>query len=149
MSIRGTNMKLIHAYEIFDFIQKSETPEELAANLKKYGNQSPINYLLSMNFNKNIVVDLPSGIPETEKLDATVHPDMMHPLATQITRMRLCFVDSKLSKIKKEKVFLDIIECIPLKEVEVLVSCKDKALTEMYPAITKELVESVFPSFVA
>ena len=148
MSIHGTNAKLIHSFEQLEAINSAKTEEERKELLLKYGKSSPLNYLLSMNFHSGIKVDLPNGMPPTTKLDDVTHPDMMHPLHTQITKMRICFVDSKIPKFKKEKVFLDIIEAIPYKEVLILVSCKDKALTETFPNITKELVQEVFPAYV-
>lgn len=142
------NVRLMHSFEKFEAINEAKTDEAREQLLKQYGNDSPLNYLLSMNFNQKIKVDLPEGMPDTLNLDTRVHPDLMHPLATQINRMRNCFVDARIPKFKKEKIFLDIIECIPIKEVYVLVACKDKALEELYPNITKELVQKVFPNFI-
>lgn len=148
MSVRGTNMKLIHAFEQLDVINDAKDDETRNELLKKYGSLSPLSYMLSLNFNPKIKLDLPPGMPDTLKMDDMTNPDMMHPLHTQVAKLRNCFTDSKVPKFKKEKIFLDIVECISYKEVVVLVACKDKQLTELYPNVTLELVKSVFPSYV-
>ena len=144
MSTRATNSKLIHAFEHLEAIEKAEGDEKLAL-LKQYGAESPLNYLISLNFSKTLQLDLPEGMPPTKKLDDQTHPDMMHPLRTQIQKIRNCFPDVAISKLKKEKIFIDILENVAYKEAVILVHCKDKALEEVYPSITAELVEEAFP----
>ena len=45
-------------------------------------------------------------------------------------------------------IFLEVCESIPVNEADMLCFAKDKALVELYPTITKELVAEVFPNYV-
>jgi hypothetical protein len=125
----------------------NDAPEGERVNvLRQYGGFTPLNYLLSMNFDENVVCDLPEGMPPYKRDEAT-HPDLQGLLQSQIKRMANCFKTSSIPKIKKEMLFIQILESIPPQEADVLVHVKDKSLTEMYPNITYDLVNSVFPEY--
>lgn len=141
-------VKFKYAYEFLDAIQKAPSDEERIALLKQYGNSPPLNFLLSMCYNKTVVFELPAGTPPYRRDEAT-HGDLFSPLASQIRKMTICLLSNRATpKYKKELVFIQLMECINPKEGDILVACKDRALTELYPAITKELVQSALPHFV-
>lgn len=136
------------ANEYLDAISKAKTEEEQLTLLKKYGAIPPLSFLLSMNYNKTVVFDLPEGMPPYKR-DESIHPDLFAPLGSQIRRMLVCLKSrAEVPKWKKEGVFIEILEAINPAEADILVFCKDRALTELYPAITAELVAKVFPSYV-
>ncbi len=133
------------AYEFLDKISKAENKQEL---LWEYAKIPPLNFLLAMNFSPSVVFDLPEGMPPYNRNEAD-HPDLYAPLSTSIKRMQICLKSNKNTKqIKKEAVFIQILEGINPKEADILVACKDRALNEYYPLITRELVESVYPDLV-
>ncbi len=142
-----TNVKPKFAFEFLDMIAKLEG-EEQEAKLKEYGALSPLNFLLAMNFDSNVVLDLPSGMPPYNRNESD-HQDLYAPLSTCIKRIMLCTKqNTQTRKVKKEHVFIQMLEGINPKEADILVACKDKALHELYPTITKELVQKVFPAYV-
>lgn len=143
-------LKAIHAYEQLGEIENEPNVFKKQELLKKYGNTAPLAWLLSLNFRKDIILDLPEGMPEIElkHLDALTHPDFMGLLASGIARVAYCKNTSQLPRAKKESIFYDTLINCPLKDAEILCSAKDKALEELYPSITKELVKSVFPRYV-
>lgn len=134
--------------EVFEKIEKAKTSEEKLTLLKQYGAVHPYNMLLSLNFNDNLELDLPEGTPPYKRDEAT-HPDMFQTtLAQQIRRLKsLIKGKNNITKIKREYIFIQVIEGIPPKEADVLIFCKDKQLTELYPSITFDLVKKVFPSY--
>ena len=141
-------VKFKYAYEFLDAIQKAENDEKRVEMLKLYGGTPPLNFLLSMCYNQSVVFDLPSGMPPYKRDEAT-HPDLFSPLASQIRKMQICLKSNRATpKYKKEMVFVQLMECVNPKEGDILVACKDRALIELYPAITKELVASALPHFV-
>ena len=73
---------------------------------------------------------------------------MMSPTKSQIVRLKACVVQNKIPKFKKENLFIQVMESIPLCDADVIVLAKDKKLETKYPNITKELVASVLPQFV-
>jgi hypothetical protein len=50
-----------------------------------------------------------------------------------------------LHKIKRETLFIQLLESINEKEAELLCAVKDKELTRMYSAMTYDLVNQTFP----
>ena len=143
-------LKPIHAFEQLDLIEKEKMPEQKAKLLKYYGSTTPLNFILSLNFNHTVKLDLPEGMPpiDLKDMDAHTHPDFMGLLSSNIARLRHCAVGGDLKKMKKEQIFYEVLVNCPLKDAEIVCSAKDHALEELYPSITAELVSSVFPSYV-
>ncbi len=140
--------KLIHAYEQLEAIDKA-TGEEKEFLLKTYAPKAPLNYILSLNFNDKVRLGLPEGMPplNPKEMDSITHPDMMGNLSSSIHRLKNCMIENRaMPQTKKEEIFIQVLLACPLKDAEIVCSAKDKALTELYPSITKEFVKSVFPS---
>jgi len=143
------NIKAIHAFEMLDEIEaaKDGSKKEL---LTKYGAALPLNMLLSLNFDDTVALDLPEGMPPMRKkdLDTSAHPDSFGQLSGSIHKLKYCLPNSNLNRIKKESMFYDVITSCPLKDSEIVCAAKDSELEELYPSITKELVQDVFPLYV-
>jgi hypothetical protein len=145
------NKKLIHGYEILEAIDKEKDPVRKMNGLKYYGSRSPLNMLLSLNFDYRIELEIPSGMPpmDPKHMDSGVsHPDFAGLLASGISRLKHCVKQSPLKKFKKEQIFYNCLINCPLKDAEVLCSAKDHALEELYPSITADLVKQAFPNYV-
>ncbi len=143
-------MKPIHAFELLGAIEAETDVTKKKALLKEYGGKTPLNFILSLNFNRAIQLDLPEGMPEMDlkDMDLHSHPDFAGLLASGITRIRHCTIDSDLKRFKKEQIFYEVLVNCPMKDAEILCSAKDKALIELYPSITAELVKEVYPTYV-
>lgn len=115
--------------------------------LKEWGNTAPISHILAFNFNTARRFDLPEGVPPYKRDDAT-HVDFQGALVHQIKKLANCMVGSTLPKMKKEHIFIEVLESIPPRSADIVLAMKEKAITELYPNITKELVQKVFPQFV-
>lgn len=140
--------KLRYVDEILAAIDKAEG-EEKEKLLKEWGSQHPINMILSMNFNDNVVLNLPEGVPPY-KQDLTQHPDTFQTtLAHEIKRLMgiLKGRSEHIPAVRRESMFIQMLEGIPPKEAEVLIFAKDKALIELYPTITFDFVNKEFPAF--
>lgn len=139
------NVKPKYANEYFGIIGEAD---DMKAKLREFGSYPPLNYLLAMNFDERIVWDLPEGSPPVKPTHGE-NPDMFAPLASCIKRIMVCLKsDNRLPAWKKENIFIQVLEGLNEKEQEILVSAKDKALTELYPWLTSEFVSSVYPDYV-
>jgi hypothetical protein len=136
--------------EVFDKIEKATGPEKEQL-LRHWGALHPYNMLLSLNFNDNVALDVPEGMPgfNVYKRDEATHPDLFQTtLAQQIKRLKSIIKGkNNLPKAKREHIFIQVLEGISPKEADVLVFAKDKQLTELYPSITFEFVQKVFPNY--
>lgn len=136
------------ANEFLAYISEAAGDEQLRL-LKEYGGKPPLNYLLSLNFNKTVSLQLPEGTPPHKRNEAD-HPDLFSPLSAHIGRLKNCMSKvTNVPKLKKERIFIEMMEIINPAEGDILVACKDRALNELYPKITADLVKSVFPHYVA
>lgn len=143
-------MKPIHLYEQLNLIEQEKNEAKKLSLLKEYGSKPPCNFILSLNFNDAVQLDLPDGMPplDLKDMDQQTHDDFMGLLSANISRLRHCAVSSDLTRRKKEMVFYEVLINCPMKDAEIVCSAKDKALEELYPSITAELVAKVFPSYV-
>lgn len=142
--------KKIHAFEQLQEINDAADEAAQQVKLMQYGEHAPLNFILSLNYNHAVKLDLPAGMPplDLKDLDAATHPDLMGLLAANIARLRHCTVQSDLRKKKKEQIFYEVLANCPLKDAEIICSAKDRALEELYPKITAAVVAKAFPSYV-
>jgi hypothetical protein len=140
-----TNVQPRFAHEFFGAIAKSS---DKAASLKEYGVKPPLNFLLAMNYDERVEFDLPEGMPPHKDI-TEAHQDLYAPMASSIRRILMCLKsDTRLPRYKKENVFIELIESLNPEEANILVFAKDRALIELYPWLTREFVQSVFPDYV-
>lgn len=137
-----------HAFEFLKLIDEAKTEEKKIELLKKWGSIPPLNMLLSLNFNEKVKLALPEGTPPYKR-DESIHFDLFSPLATQIPRLKICLNTVPAKRMDKERVFIQVLENVSPQEGDVLVFAKDKALTEMFPTLTAELVAKVYPHYVS
>lgn len=137
------------AYEFLEAIEKASGDEKIAL-LKKHGVESPLNYILSLNFREDLDIGIPEGMPPLDiyKRDEITHPDLFPSILQSEMRRIVAIAQNKdIPKARREHIFLQVLESIPPKEADILIFAKDHALEELYPSITYELVESVFPNY--
>lgn len=143
-------MKLIHCFEQLDAIEAEEDAYKKKLLIEQYGATSPLNFILSLNFNHNVVLDLPEGMPaiDLKDMDIHTHPDLQGLLSGGISRVKHCLISSTLKQFKKSQIFYEVLINCPMKDAEILCSAKDHALEELYPSIIAEVVASVYPNYV-
>lgn len=141
-------MTVEYVNEILEKIDKAEGDKKIEM-LKEYGAKHPYNMILSLNFNDTLEVDVPEGMPPYKR-DESMNPDFFKTdLSREISRLTSIIKGRHNipQRLKREHIFIQVLEGIPPKEADVLVFAKDGALTEMYPTITFDLVKSVFPHY--
>ena len=144
-------IKSIHAFEQLAEIEAEKESFKKMKLLEQYGKMSPLSFLLSLNFNHDIKLDLPEGMPaiEPKHMSTASHPDMMGLLGGGIGRLKNCQIGINIPQRKKQQIFYDALINCPMKDAIILCACKDHGLEEDYPSITYELVETVFPTYVS
>jgi hypothetical protein len=148
--MKAVKAKTLQPHFVADFlklINDASTEKARLALIEKHCKNKPFDMLFYLAFNPRIKLDLPEGAPPFKR-DTEIHPDLKSPLATQITYLKACTPQSPATKIKKEKLFIDVCEAIPPCDADILICCKDKNLESLYPNITADLVAKVFPNYV-
>ena len=104
------------------------------------------------NFDETVVSMLPDGPVPYQPVEGDVQANREQGIPQRTTirnsaRQFYRFVkggDDAMNKIKRESVFINILQTLPEPEAEILVLVKDKLLTTKYN-ITKELVAEAYP----
>lgn len=131
--------------ELFQSIEKAQTYEDKVRILKT--NDYPIvRALFTLNYNPDFKMLLPEGVPPYRK-------DVDKPIGYNETTLQLelkrfyIWMDPNIniSKIKKESLFIEMLEGLHFSEAEVLCAAKDKTLSNLYPSLTEDLARDAFP----
>jgi len=143
--MENSNTRLLIS-EILRKVSNAKTKDEKIALLQKH-NSTALRQLLIINFDESIVSMLPEGdVPYTPN-DAPVGTD--HSRLEQEYRGLYRFFKGgvdRLPALKRESMFVQLLEGLSSEEAELLVLCKDGRLTDKYKRITKAVVSEAFPS---
>tara|TARA_B100001287_G_scaffold255049_1_gene238892 strand:- start:278 stop:916 length:639 start_codon:yes stop_codon:yes gene_type:complete len=160
-------------FEILDLVSKQRTKAKKIEVLRKY-EELPLKVILIWNFDESVVSILPPGeVPYTGYDDQNVYKGgvsskiseevrSMHSQGnfslgvsdqqghTTIRRESRHFYrfikggDDGLNNLRRESMFINILEGLHPLEAEIVIACKDKKLGEIYK-ITKEIVAEAYP----
>tara|TARA_B100001250_G_scaffold292451_1_gene254092 strand:- start:24196 stop:24678 length:483 start_codon:yes stop_codon:yes gene_type:complete len=119
--------------------------------LRRHGDDS-LKMLFVWNFDPSVVSLLPDGPVPYQPVEGDVQASKDQGLPQRTTirnaaRQFYRFVkggDDQLNKIKRESMFINLLETLPQDEADILILVKDKQLQTKYN-ITKELVAEAYP----
>ena len=144
-SIENSNSRLLIS-EILRMVSNAKTKKEKVDLLRKH-NSTALRQLLIINFDDSIVSMLPEGdVPYTPN-DAPVGTD--HTRLEQEYRGLYRFFkggQDTLPNMKRESMFVQLLEGLSAEEAELLCLCKDGKLGDKYKRITKTVISEAFPS---
>jgi len=131
---------------IFKEISNAKTHLEKVKILKE--NRNPmVDLLLELAFSKDIKITLPEGKPPYLK---TGEADLFNATLLYANRKQIeLFINDNtthIPQIKREQLFIDLLENLDIQEAELLCEVKDKNLTS-YPGIKKKVIEKVYPEW--
>ena len=137
-----TESSMVH--EIFAAVSAQRTSAKKVEILQRY-NENFIKSVLIWNFDESILSDLPAGdVP----LQPKENPDQRPSSNIRKEWNKLYnFVkggNDAMNRLRKETMFINILESLHPGEAEVLILVKDKNLKTKYN-ITKELVSEAYP----
>ena len=144
-NMENSNPRLLIS-EILRKVSNAKTKKEKIDLLRKH-NSVALRQLLIINFDESIVSMLPEGdVPYTPN-DAPVGTD--HTRLEQEYRGLYRFFkggQDKLPSLKRESMFVQLLEGLSAEEAELLVLAKDGRINEKYKRLTKAVVSEAFPS---
>jgi len=125
----------------------NEVPaKDRVAHLREIANLKPeLKTVLTFVYNRDIQFDLPEGTPPYKQLDI---PDNWgyNRLLKDLKKFGYFVKGAKnnLTKVRKEKIFIEMLESISADEAKLAIMIKDKKLTG-YKGITRRVVEEALP----
>lgn len=133
-------------YEIFEEVEKCKTKKDRIAKLQSYSG-APLKQVLGYTYDPNVKWLLPEGNPPYKPAGADVEADGR--LVSELRKLYL-FVEGptdtqkNLKQIRREQLFIELLESVDPGDAKVLLGMKDKKLP--FKSITKKLVAEAFPN---
>ena len=138
-------------HELLEAVDSERVKAKKVELLRTHGDDS-FKMVMIWNFDETVVSMLPEGNVPYQPVEGDVQANREQGIPQRTTirnaaRQFYRFVkggDDQLNKIKRESIFINILQTLPQPEAELLVLVKDKALNNKYN-ITKELVAEAYP----
>ena len=138
-------------HELLEAVDSERVKARKIDLLRTHGDDS-FKMVMIWNFDETVVSMLPDGPVPYQPVEGDVQANREQGIPQRTTirnsaRQFYRFVkggDDAMNKIKRESVFINILQTLPEPEAEILVLVKDKLLTTKYN-ITKELVAEAYP----
>jgi len=142
LGMEGSGQPLVH--EIFTQINNAKDKPKKIAVLKQHDNPA-MRQLLKAAFDPKIEWDLPEGIPPYIANEAPAGTE--HTSLLSEARKLYHFVvggNNTINKLKKETMFVQMLEGLQQKDAEVLIAIKNKNLNNVYKGLTASMVKETF-----
>jgi len=142
LGMEGSGQPLVH--EIFTQINNAKDKPKKIAVLKQHDNPA-MRQLLKAAFDPKIEWDLPEGIPPYIANEAPAGTE--HTSLLSEAKKLYHFVvggDNTINKLKKETMFIQMLEGLQQKDAEVLIAIKNKNLNNVYKGLTAQMVKETF-----
>ena len=138
-------------HELLEAVDAERVTARKIDLLRAHGDDS-FKMTMIWNFDESVISMLPEGNVPYQPVESDVQANIEKGLPQRTTIRNSAknfyrFVkggDDAMNKIKREGLFINILETLPPPEAEILVLVKDKALNTKYN-ITKELVAEAYP----
>ena len=143
-TLENSNARLLLS-EILRKVSNAKTKAEKIALLQKH-NSAALRQILIINFDDSVVSVMPEGdVPYTPN-EAPVGTD--HSRLEHEYRGLYRFFkggDNRLKNLKREQMFVQLLEGLSAEEAELIVLVKDGKMNTKYKRITKAVVSEAFP----
>ena len=142
LGTEGSGAPTVH--EIFTKINNAKDKTQKIAVLKQFDNQA-MRQLLKAAFDPKIKFDLPEGNPPYIKNEAPAGTEHTS-LASEARKLYHFIVggNNTINKLKKETMFIQMLEGLHADDAEVLMAIKNKNLNNVYKGLTAQMVKETF-----
>lgn len=131
-------------HEILDLVNQQRTKPKRVEILQEYANDA-LKALLIWNFDESVISLLPQGVVPYKENEVPVGTD--HTSLRREYRQLYHFVkggNDSLSSLRRETMFIQMLEGLHPKEAELLCLVKDKQLATKYK-IDRDIVSQAYP----
>lgn len=138
-------MRKLGISEILDLASKQKTTQEKIDVLHKY-NSPVLQMILRYTFEPTVVWDLPEGTPP---YTPSPYDDGQAMLYQEARRLYLFLRggNPNLSPLKREQLFIGLLESLDREDAKLIISVKDKKIP--YKGINQKLIDAAFPGLIS
>ena len=130
--------------EILDYVETQKTKAKKVQALQEYRDDS-LTAILIWNFDDRVQSAIPDGVVPYKENEVPVGTD--HTSLRREWKNLFHFIkggNDELSSLRRETMFIQMLEGLHPEEAKIICLVKDKKLTERYK-LTKEIVSAAFP----
>ena len=128
--------------ELLTHISELPAAKKVSA-LKQIADLTPeLKTVLKYTFHKNVLFDLPKGVPPYKAME-TPENWGHNRLPKELRKFQYFVTGTTLNPIKRESIFIEVLETVSPEEAKLVLMMKDKKLT--YKGITRKLIEEALP----
>lgn len=130
--------------EVLDKVHKAKTKAQKVDILKQHNNAS-LRMVLKSSFDPKIKWAMPTGDVPFMPNDAPAGTDHTR-LATEAKKLYHFIegADATTPKVKKETMFIQMLEGLHESEAKLVIAAKDKKLHQVYKGLSKDVVKEAF-----
>jgi hypothetical protein len=132
--------------QIFEEVEKASGKDSKVRVLRAYDHPI-LRGMLQINFDPTVTLDLPEGEPPFKK-DITIPLGYSETNLFAEFRRMYVWIDRNINvtRIKKEQLFIQLLEGIHWTEAEAVCLAKDKKLQTKYKSLKEDIVREAFPN---
>ena len=127
-------------YEILEKVNNFKQHKRKVEFLKNSYGES-IRTILMGNFNESINFKMPEGAPPYEPNEEAEHTEEAYDRIPHI-------MNYNAHQWAREKILIELLQNVPPNDAKLVVAMKDKKLESIFPNITKEFVNEVWPELI-
>lgn len=131
-------------YEVFDLCEKATTVAERVQILQDNATFG-IKTLLQVNFREDLVFDLPEGTPPYKESSAVPGTQSRH-FEKLVYDLKNLIKGSPLSGIKKQTIYINLLESLSAQDAKIVIAVKDKNLKSLYKTLTESTIKKAYPT---
>ena len=135
-------------HEILELVGEQRTKAKRVEILQEYRDDS-LTAILIWNFDKRVQSAVPEGQVPYNPNEVPVGTD--HTSLRREWKQLYHFIkggNDSLSSLRRESMFIQLLEGLHPKEAEIICLVKDKNLKDVYPKVTLDIVQEAFPDIV-
>ena len=135
-------------HEIFELVSEQRTKAKRVEILKEYRDDS-VTAVLIWNYDERVQSAVPEGQVPYKENEVPVGTD--HTSLRREWKTLYHFIkggNPSLSNLRRETMFVQLLEGLHPKEAEIICLVKDKELESVYPKVTLDVVKQAFPDIV-
>lgn len=140
------NKTTFYTFEILEKVAAAKTKAEKIKLLQAQNNNWALKDLLRGTFDEAVVWLLPGGPVPYEPAEARSHPSNWSQHNKKLAYFVKGGPGEKMNRIKREKMFLDILETVHPRDAELLAGMINKELP--IKGVTKKLVQEAYPDLI-
>ena len=132
--------------DILEVASKAKTKQE-RADILKANDSFALKSILQLAFHPNIVAALPEGAPPFKRVEDNQNDYFRGYLYAESRKLGYLVEqpDQNMPRMKRENIFITILESLPGPEADMLIAAKDKKLHKLYKGITADVAKLAFP----